>query len=73
MLTSYVVKCPHLGCDWFGSLLPLTDVKAPPGMSPSRPIVRFQCPQCQGGWSARIVGDDVRALPVKELAAAPLA
>ena len=25
MLTSYLVRCPHFGCDWFGSLLPSRD------------------------------------------------
>jgi len=70
MLTSYVVKCPHLGCDWFGSLLPCGDVKA--WTAGNRSIVRFQCPQCQGEWNARVVGDDVRPLPLEEVAA-PLA
>jgi hypothetical protein len=72
MLTSYVVKCPHVGCDWFGSLLPYSDVKPWPGSTVTRPVVRFQCPQCQGEWSARLVGEDVRPLPLKEVAA-PLA
>ena len=73
MLTSFAVKCPHPGCDWFGSLLPERDGDAwAPGMEPRRPIVGFQCPQCHRSWRARMVGDDVASLPLEELAV-PLA
>ena len=62
MLTSYLVKCPHPDCHWFGSLLPRT---AWQGAAPVGGIVLFQCPQCQGEWSARVVGDDVVPLPLE--------
>jgi hypothetical protein len=70
MLTSYLVKCPHVGCDWFGSLLPRRDAAAWSGAYQARPVVEFQCPQCQGEWRARVVGEDVRALPLEEMATA---
>lgn len=66
MLTSYLVRCPHPGCDWFGSLLPAV----PSWQEPRQPqgIVNFECPQCHGEWHARLVGDDVEVLPLEELA-----
>jgi hypothetical protein len=67
MLTSYLVKCPHVGCGWFGSLLPRREDDSWSSPMPARPIVRFQCPQCQGEWQARVVGDDVVSLPVEEM------
>jgi hypothetical protein len=30
--------------------------------------VVFQCPECQGEWHARVVGDDVVPLPLVEMA-----
>jgi hypothetical protein len=66
MLTSYLVKCPHLGCDWFGSLLPHRRADGFRG-SPMKPNeVLFKCPQCQGEWRARKVGDDVVTLALEE-------
>ncbi len=67
MLTSYVVTCPHPGCDWFGSLLPQGDAESWRGSSPNNKVVVFQCPQCQSEWPARVVGDDVVPLPLEEL------
>jgi hypothetical protein len=67
MLTSYMVKCPHLGCNWFGSLLP-SNSESWRGSTPSASIVSFQCPQCQGEWHARRVGEDVVNLPLEEMA-----
>jgi Zn finger protein HypA/HybF involved in hydrogenase expression len=69
MLTSYSVRCPHLGCNWFGSLLPSGHPEAWQGSVPSLKIVTFQCPQCQGEWNARVVGDDVQSLHQVEMAA----
>ncbi len=66
MLTSYSVTCPHSNCHWFGSLLPLTDIDAWHGAAPVRGMVVFQCPQCNGEWRARVVGDDVVPLPLAE-------
>jgi hypothetical protein len=66
MLTSYLVTCPHSSCRWFGSLLPQTDSETWKGGSPARGIVVFRCPQCQNEWQARVVGDDVVPLPLKE-------
>ncbi len=69
MLTSYVVACPHSGCDWFGSLLPQGNAESWRGSAPSQSIVDFQCPQCQREWQARVVGDDVVPLPLADLVA----
>jgi hypothetical protein len=71
MLTSYLVHCPHTGCGWFGSLLPCGNTEAWRTCTPSLSEVVFQCPQCHGEWHARVVGDDVEALPLEELAGHP--
>jgi hypothetical protein len=68
MLTSYLVKCPHVGCDWFGSLLPRGDAETWRGSVPSASVVVFECPRCGSEWRARVRGDDVIALPREELA-----
>jgi hypothetical protein len=68
MLTSYLVKCPHVGCNWFGSLLPRNDVDSWRGAAPRASVVLFQCPQCHEEWHARLVGDDVESLPLEEVA-----
>ena len=70
MLTSYLVKCPHLGCDWFGSLLPSRDAESWRGSVPSISVAVFECPKCARTWRARVVGDDVKPLPLEELAKA---
>jgi hypothetical protein len=67
MLTSYLVKCPHRGCDWFGSLLPNQDMDSWSGAIPTTPIAVFECPKCQRQWRARVRGDDVEPLPLDEL------
>jgi hypothetical protein len=69
MLTSYLVACPHSGCGWFGSLLPCRDTEAWSPLLPTTSIAVFQCPKCQNEWRARIVGDDVKSLPVDEMVA----
>jgi hypothetical protein len=71
MLTSYLVKCPHRGCGWFGSLLPRGDAEAWRGSIPSASVVAFECPRCGGEWHARVKGDDVVPLPLEELAGQP--
>jgi len=67
MLTSYLVKCPHLGCEWFGSLLPSRDTDSWRGPVPTVPVASFECPQCHRSWRAQIIGDDVKPMPVQEL------
>jgi hypothetical protein len=67
VLTSYLVKCPHAGCDWFGSLIPAQDAEPWSGPVPA-PVIVFRCPRCQGEWRARRVGEDVRPLPLEEAA-----
>jgi hypothetical protein len=67
MLTSYLVKCPHLGCDWFGSLLPSQDTDSWRSSVPTTPIAVFECPRCHREWQARVKGDDVYPLPVSNL------
>ena len=69
MLTSYLVACPHFGCEWFGSLLPARDTDSWRGSAPTVPIAVFQCPRCQREWRAQIVGDDVKTLPLDQNAA----
>jgi hypothetical protein len=66
MLTSYWVTCPHPECRWLGSLLPQPDTDAWHGAAPVQGLVVFQCPQCNGEWRARVVGDDVVPLPLAE-------
>ncbi len=66
MLTSFLVTCPHSNCQWFGSLLPQRDTEAWHGAAPQPGVVVFLCPQCQGEWRARVVGDDVVPLPLAE-------
>ena len=68
MLTSYLVKCPHFGCNWFGSLLPQGDTDSWRGSAAPASTVVFECPKCEGQWKARVVGDDVEPLPLEELA-----
>jgi hypothetical protein len=57
MLTSYLVKCPHSGCNFFGSLLPTGDAEAWRGAAPGRSEIRFCCPRCGKDWHARLAGD----------------
>jgi hypothetical protein len=66
MLTSYWVACPHADCHWSGSLLPLSDVDAWHDVAPVRGVVVFQCPNCQGEWRGKIIGDDVVPLPLQQ-------
>jgi hypothetical protein len=68
MLTSYMVACPHLGCDWFGSLMPKDDSSFWRGSRPSCSVIHFECPKCRASWQARIRGDDIEMLPLEELA-----
>jgi hypothetical protein len=66
MLTSYLVACPHLGCGWFGSLLPYRDMEAWNPSAPTNKIAVFHCPKCGHQWRGRIVGDDIKPLPTEE-------
>jgi hypothetical protein len=68
MLTSYLVSCPHFGCGWNGSLLPCRNAEAWRGFTPTTSIAVFECPRCQRLWRGRIVGDDIKPLPLEELA-----
>ena len=67
MLTSYLVKCPHFGCNWFGSLLPSRDTDSWKGSIPTASVAVFHCPQCERDWRAKVKGDDVVPLPLDEL------
>lgn len=69
MLTSYMVKCPHFGCNWFGSLLPNRDTDSWKGPIPTTPIATFACPKCGQQWKARVRGDDVEPLPLEDAVA----
>jgi hypothetical protein len=67
MLTSYVVKCPHAGCGWFGSLLPKANREPSRGaLSVPAGHVQFECPQCGGSWKAALIGEDVMPLALEE-------
>ena len=66
MLTSYWVTCPRPGCHWSGDLLPRDDKRVWSAAVPSKKVVTFFCPQCQGEFHARVKGDDVVPLPVEE-------
>jgi hypothetical protein len=66
MLTSYWVRCPHDGCKWCGTLLPLTDTQLFRPALPTVKTIVFQCPSCERNWRARIVGDDAVPLPADE-------
>ena len=66
MLTSYYVRCPHVGCDWCGSLLPQNEPEAWRFAKPVASAVAFVCPRCGSEWSARVVGDDVVPLARQE-------
>ena len=65
MLTSYLVKCPHSGCSWFGSLIPRASPEPWQIPGPVGTVLVFHCPQCEGEWLARAVGDDVVPMPVQ--------
>jgi hypothetical protein len=67
MLTSYWVTCPHFECRWSGSLLPSRDTEAWRPAAPALGTVTFRCPRCRHEWRARVVGDDVKPLPLEEL------
>jgi hypothetical protein len=67
MLTSYLVRCPHSGCDWFGSLLPSRDADSWRGCAPTTSTAVFECPRCGREWRARVKGDDVIPFPVDDL------
>ena len=69
MLTSYFVTCPYPGCNWFGSLLPCGSPELLRESVVPAKVVTFHCPQCRGEWQARVVGDDVKPLPLPEVAA----
>jgi len=64
MMTSYLVRCPHSGCRYFGSIQPASRVETPHGAIPARPQVLFKCPKCQTQWKALLVGEDVKPLPL---------
>jgi hypothetical protein len=66
MLTSYLVRCPHAGCGWFGSVIPRSNSEPAPIPARLRTVVVFRCPQCAGEWLARTVGDDVVPLPLEK-------
>jgi hypothetical protein len=67
MLTSYLVKCPHFGCQWFGSLLPSGNTDSWRGPVPTTPIASFECPRCGRPWKARVKGDDIEPLPIDDV------
>jgi hypothetical protein len=71
MLTDYLVKCPHSGCGWFGSLFPKGSQEPWRAAVPTVREVVFECPRCNGEWHAQVIGDDVKSLPLAEMASSP--
>jgi hypothetical protein len=65
MITSYLVRCPYPECRWFGSLIPVGTAASALVQPGVRPPVTFRCPKCKGEWHGRIVGDDVKPLPLE--------
>ena len=65
MLTSYLVKCPHFDCNFFGSMLPSRNADSWKGSVPNVKVAVFDCPQCGREWKARVKGDDVEPLPLE--------
>lgn len=63
MLTGYLVKCPRVRCHWFGELPANPDPEAWREPDANVPIVIFECPRCHQEWRARVIGNDVEALP----------
>ena len=67
MLTSYLVKCPHFNCNWFGSQLPNKNTDSWKGSIPTTPIASFTCPNCGKEWKAKVKGDDIEPLPLDDV------
>ncbi len=66
MLTSYLVKCPHFDCNFFGSLLPSRDTDSWKNSMPTTNVAMFHCPSCGKAWKAKVRGDDVEPLPFED-------
>lgn len=62
-MTRFLVSCPHVGCAWRGRLRALPGHVPRFGVASNVSLVAFDCPRCHGGWHARVIGDDVEALP----------
>jgi len=54
-----MMKCPYLGCNWSGSLLPDHARDLWRGAAPTTDAAVFHCPKCKGEWHAHIAGDNV--------------
>jgi hypothetical protein len=67
MLTSYMVRCPHHDCDWFGSLLPSQDTDSWKGSIPTTTTAVFDCPGCHREWRGRVEGDDIVPFPLDDV------
>lgn len=65
MSTGYLVKCPHAHCNWFGELPAQPDPDAWREPVMTIPLVVFECPRCGKEWRARVIGNDIEALPVE--------
>jgi hypothetical protein len=63
MLTGYLVKCPCVGCRWYGELSARPSPEAWREPASVRPTVVFECPRCQHEWRARVIGNGVQPLP----------
>ena len=66
MLTSYLVKCPHFDCNFFGSLLPSRDTDSWKGSLPTVNVAVFNCPNCGKMFRGKIKGDDIEPLPLED-------
>ena len=74
MLTSYMMKCPYLGCNWSGSLLPegSWDSWRHGVTTYATKQVAFRCPKCGGEFHAHMKGEDVE-VEAPDLTPAPWA
>jgi hypothetical protein len=65
MSNVHLVKCPHVGCDWFG-ILPIShncDYGGGPAANVSMAV--FECPQCRQEWQGCTTDDAFDALPLE--------
>jgi hypothetical protein len=66
MLNAHLVKCRQFGCHWSGLLCPRYDADSTGAFEHMDTIVVFQCPWCRQEWRARILGGNVKPLPMED-------
>jgi len=66
MLNAHLVKCRQFGCHWSGLLSPSCAVDSTSIFAHTDTIVVFQCPWCRQEWRARVLGGNVKPLPMED-------